>query len=63
MAQIADQLPALASQVEARQFTLGGKEVELPATAEFEISYKVRRKGGHEIEIEWVAAPPVTRND
>ena len=54
-AQIADQLRALASQVEAGQFTLGDKEVELPASAEFEISYKLGRKGGHqiEVEIEW----------
>ncbi len=54
-AQIADQLRALASQVEAGRFTLGDKEVELPDTAEFEISYKLRRKGGHqiEVEIEW----------
>ncbi len=54
-AQIADQLRALASQVEAGRFTLGDKEVELPDTAEFEISYKLRRKGGQqiEVEIEW----------
>ena len=54
-AQIADQLRALASQVEAGSFALGDQEVELPASAEFEISYKLRRKGGHqiEVEIEW----------
>jgi amphi-Trp domain-containing protein len=54
-AQIADQLRALASQVEAGTFALGDKEVELPTSAEFEISYKLRRKGGHqiEVEIEW----------
>jgi amphi-Trp domain-containing protein len=54
-AQIADQLRALASQVETGTFVLGDKEVELPPQAEFEISYKVRRKGGHqiEVEIEW----------
>jgi amphi-Trp domain-containing protein len=54
-AQIADQLRALASQVEAGTFVLGDKEVELPANAEFEIGYKLRRKGGHqiEVEIEW----------
>ncbi len=54
-AQIADQLRALASQVEAGSFALGDQQVELPASAEFEISYKLRRKGGHqiEVEIEW----------
>jgi amphi-Trp domain-containing protein len=53
--QIGDQLRALASQVEAGTFALGDKEVEIPASAEFEISYKVQRKGGHqiEVEIEW----------
>lgn len=53
--QIAGQLRALASQVEAGTFVLGDTEVELPAQAELEISYKVRRKGGHqfEVEIEW----------
>jgi amphi-Trp domain-containing protein len=53
--QIGDQLRALASQVEAGTFVLGDKEVELPASAEFEINYKLRRKGGHqiEVEIEW----------
>jgi amphi-Trp domain-containing protein len=60
-AQIADQLRALAGQVEAGTFVLGDKEVSLPASAEFEISYKVRRKGGHqiEVEIEW-GGPKVT---
>jgi amphi-Trp domain-containing protein len=59
--QIADQLRALAGQVEAGTFVLGDKEVALPANAEFEISYKVRRKGGHqiEVEIEW-GGPRVT---
>ena len=59
--QIADQLRALAGQVEAGIFVLGDKEVALPASAEFEISYKVRRKGGHqiEVEIEW-GGPRVT---
>ena len=53
--QIAGQLRALASQVEAGTFVLGDTEVELPSQAEFEISYKVQRKGGHQIEaeIEW----------
>ena len=53
--QIAGQLRALASQVEGGTFVLGDTEVELPPQAEFEISYKVRRRGGHqiEVEIEW----------
>jgi amphi-Trp domain-containing protein len=50
--QIAGQLRALASQVEAGTFALGDAEVELPAEAEFEISYKPTKKGGHEIEVE-----------
>ena len=60
-AQIADQLRALAGQVEAGTFVLGDKEVALPANAEFEISYKVQRRGGHqiEVEIEW-GGPKVT---
>jgi amphi-Trp domain-containing protein len=54
-AEIAAQLRALASQVESGTFALGDMEMELPPSAEFEISYKVRRKGGHqiEVEIEW----------
>ena len=53
--QIAEQLRALAAQVEAGTFVLGDKEVELPAYADFEISYKLKKKGGHqiEVEIEW----------
>lgn len=53
--QIAEQLRALASQVESGTFALGDQEMELPAHAEFEISSKPRRKGGHQIqvEIEW----------
>jgi amphi-Trp domain-containing protein len=60
-AQIAEQLRALASQVEAGTFVLGDVEVALPDNAEFEIGYKVRRKGGHqiEVEIEW-GGPKVT---
>jgi amphi-Trp domain-containing protein len=50
--QIAEQLRALASQFEAGRFVLGDKELELPPHAEFEIAYKVRRKGGHQIEVE-----------
>jgi amphi-Trp domain-containing protein len=53
--QIADQLRALASHVEAGTVVLGDKELALPPEAEFEISYKLKRKGGHqiEVEIEW----------
>jgi len=53
--QIAEQLRALASQVEAGTFVLGDTELDLPPQADFEISYKPRRKGGHqiEVEIEW----------
>lgn len=53
--QIAAQLRALASQVEGGTFALGDKEIALPDSADFEISYKLRRKGGHqiEVEIEW----------
>ena len=52
---IAAQLRALASHVEGGAVTLGDKQIELPPQAEFEISYKVKRKGGHqiEVEIEW----------
>jgi amphi-Trp domain-containing protein len=59
--QIAGQLRALASQVEAGIFALGDQEVDLPASAEFEISYKARRRGGHqiEVEIEWGSATDV----
>ena len=50
--QIAEQLRALASQFESGQFVLGDKELELPPHAEFEIAYKLKRKGGHQIEVE-----------
>jgi amphi-Trp domain-containing protein len=50
--QIADQLRALASQVEAGTVTLGDQVLELPEQAEFELSTKPRKKGGHEIEVE-----------
>ncbi len=61
-AEIADQLRALASQVESGTFVLGDKELELPPHADFEISYKLKRKGGHqiEVEIEWGASQTVT---
>ena len=54
-AQIADQLRILASQVETGAFVLGDKELELPPYADFEVSYKPKRLGGHqiEVEIEW----------
>lgn len=60
--QIADQLRALAFQVEAGTVVLGDKELELPNQTHFEIGYKLRRKGGHqiEVEIEWGDAVPVT---
>jgi amphi-Trp domain-containing protein len=49
---MAEQLRALASQVESGTFVLGDLEMELPEQAEFEISYKPKKKGGHEIEVE-----------
>jgi amphi-Trp domain-containing protein len=54
-AEIADQLRALASQVEGGIFVLGDKELELPPHADFEISYKLTKRGGQqiEVEIEW----------
>ncbi len=53
--EIAEQLRALASQVESGTVVLGDKELELPAQADFEIAYKLKKKGGHqiEVEIEW----------
>jgi amphi-Trp domain-containing protein len=53
--EIADQLRSLASQVEAGIFSLGDVEMELPPHADFEIGYKLRKRGGHqiEVEIEW----------
>ena len=50
--QVADQLRALAAQVETGTVTLGDKVLELPDQADFEISYKPKKKGGHEIEVE-----------
>ena len=50
--EIAEQLRALASQFEAGEFVLGDKELELPSHADFEISYQLKKKGGHEIEVE-----------
>jgi amphi-Trp domain-containing protein len=60
--QIADQLRALAAQVESGTVVLGDKELALPEQADFEISYQLRRKGGHEIEveIEWGGPKQVT---
>ena len=59
---IADQLRALADQVESGVVTLGDKDLELPPQADFEISYKLKKKGGHEIEveIEWGGAKQAT---
>ncbi|MBN1659221.1 MAG: amphi-Trp domain-containing protein [Anaerolineae bacterium] len=51
-AQIADQLRALAAQIEEGTFVLGDKEVALPEEAEYEIGYRLQRRGGHEIEVE-----------
>lgn len=52
---VADQLRALASQVESGTLTFGDKEFELPSRLEFELSYKLKKRGGHqiEVEIEW----------
>jgi amphi-Trp domain-containing protein len=50
--EIAEQLQALAAQFEGGRFVLGDKELELPPYAEFEIVYKVKRRGGHQIEVE-----------
>ncbi len=50
--QIADQLRILASQVEAGTFVLGDKELELPPYADFEVSYSLKKRGGHQIEVE-----------
>ena len=58
-ADMAEQLRALATQVETGTFTLGDKELELPADAEFEISYKPKKKGGHQIEVEIEWGSPV----
>lgn len=61
-AEMAAQIRALAAQIEAGTFALGDKELSLPPQAEFEISYKPKKRGGHqiEVEIEWggpVSAP------
>jgi amphi-Trp domain-containing protein len=60
-AQIAEQLRIMASQVEAGTFVLGDKALELPPYADFEVSYKLRKRGGHqiEIEVEWGGATEV----
>jgi amphi-Trp domain-containing protein len=62
LGQIADQLRALAAEVEAGTIVLGDKELVLPEQADFEISYQLKRKGGHEIEveIEWGGPKQVT---
>jgi amphi-Trp domain-containing protein len=53
--EVADQLRALASQVESGRLIFGDKEFELPSHLDFELSYKLQRRGGHqfEVEIEW----------
>jgi amphi-Trp domain-containing protein len=50
--QIAEQLRILASQVEDGTFVLGDKELDLPSHADFEVSYKLKKRGSHEIEVE-----------
>jgi amphi-Trp domain-containing protein len=59
---IGAQLRALALQVESGTVVLGDKQIELPPQAEFEIGYKLKRKGGHqlEVEIEWGDGRTVT---
>ena len=53
--QIAEQLRLLAAQVEAGTFVLGDTELDLPPYADFEVSYRPQKWGGHqiEVEIEW----------
>ena len=58
--QIAEQLRILASQFETGTFVLGDMELELPLHAEFEIGYKVRKRGGHQIEVEVEWGDPKT---
>jgi amphi-Trp domain-containing protein len=58
--QIAEQLRILATQFEAGTFVLGDLEMELPPYAEFELGYKVRRRGGHQIEVEVEWGDPKT---
>lgn len=51
-AQIAEQLRILASQIEAGTFVLGDKELALPPYADYEVSYRLKKWGGHQIEVE-----------
>lgn len=53
--EIAEQLRALAAQVESGAFVLGDKEVALPARADYRIVYKPPKRGGHRIKakIQW----------
>jgi hypothetical protein len=53
--QIGEQLRSLASQIETGTFVLGDKEVELPAFAELQIIYQLKRTGGNQIKVkvEW----------
>jgi amphi-Trp domain-containing protein len=53
--EMAERLRVLAAQVEAGAFALGDTELELLPYADFEISYKLKKRGSHqiEIEIEW----------
>jgi amphi-Trp domain-containing protein len=53
--EIAEQFRVLAAQVESGTFALGDTELDLPDLASFEVGYKLKRRGGHqiEVEIEW----------
>lgn len=59
---MADQLRALAFQIEGGTVVLGDTELDLPEHANFVISYKLRKRGGHqlEVEIEWGDAKSVS---
>ena len=58
--QIAEQLRILATQFEAGTFVLGDMEMDLPLDAEFKLGYKVRKRGGHQIEVEVKWGDPKT---
>jgi amphi-Trp domain-containing protein len=53
--EVADQLRALASQVESGTLAFGDKEFELPSHLDFELSYQLKKRSRHqfEVEIEW----------
>lgn len=58
--EIADQLRALASQVESGEFSLGDKEVALPSHAEYTIVYRPQKRGGHQIKAKMQWGPSKT---